>query len=398
MNKQIFSFGGGAAIVALVVAVLLGAGVLDTGSDSDTDGREARSPLPASNAASARPVQSGGGSVADIYARVSPGVAYVTTSTRAQPTSPFGGDERAQASGSGFLIDRDEGWIVTNQHVVDDSDAVRVQFSEKGKPVEAKVVGIDRSTDIALLKAQSAIPDNVPELELGNSHDLRPGDGTIAIGAPFGLAGTVTTGIVSALNRNVTSPNGFPIDGVIQTDAAINPGNSGGPLLDAGGKVIGINSQIEAGSGQTNSGVGFAVPVDTLEKVLPTLEKGGEIKRAYLGISSSEVPPAAASQLGRDSGAVVASVPGDGPAADAGLRQNDLIVEIDGKAVNNPGDVSNIVESKQPGDEVTIKVLRNRKEQTVKVKLGERPDQAQQQQQRPRGGDDDEGPGGGLIP
>ena len=183
------------------------------------------------------------------------------------------------------MID-DEGHIITNDHVVEGATEYRVRFGENGEPIEAKLLGTDPSVDLALLKVDPGDAEVQP-LALGASENLRPGDPAIAIGSPFGLEGTVTSGIVSALGRTIQAPNGFSISGAIQTDAAINPGNSGGPLLDEQGRVIGVNSQIRTGGGNANSGVGFAVPVDEIKRSLPALEKGEDPERAFLGVSSA---------------------------------------------------------------------------------------------------------------
>jgi putative serine protease PepD len=179
----------------------------------------------------------------------------------------------------------------------------------------------------------------------------------------------VTTGIVSALDREIESPNGFPISGVLQTDAAINPGNSGGPLLDAAGRVIGVNSQI-ASSSRQSSGVGFAVPVDTVKQVVPQLISGGDIKRAYIGVSTTEDPTA--------SGAVVAAITQSGPAASTDLRTGDRITAIDGKAIKDPSDLSGSVLGRKPGENIKLTVERDGKQRTIDVQLGTRPDQLQQ--------------------
>ena len=229
--------------------------------------------------------------MSEIYAQTAQGVAYVQNGN--------------SGSGSGFLIDG-QGHVVTNDHVVEGGSEFTVRFGEDGDALPAKLVGKDASTDIAVLEVD---PDKVPAetkpLELASSSQLRPGDVAIAIGSPFGLSGSVTTGIVSALDREIKAPNGFDISGVLQTDAAINPGNSGGPLLDADGRVIGVNSQIASDSSRQSSGVGFAVPVDTVKEVVPQLLKGGDIERAYLGVSSTIDP--------NEDGAVVAAITQTGP-------------------------------------------------------------------------------------
>jgi S1-C subfamily serine protease len=307
--------------------------------------------------------------VADIYERVSRGVVFV--SATGNPT-PFDGGGRS-ASGSGFVIDGD-GSIVTNDHVVDGAERVTVRFGgegDEGDPVPARVVGTDPSTDLALLKVDpDDVEGGVQPLQLATSDGLRPGDPAIAIGSPFGLEGTVTSGIVSALDREIQAPNGFSISGVVQTDAAINPGNSGGPLLDGDGRVIGVNSQIATGGANANSGVGFAVPIDTVKTVIPQLEKDGEIERSWLGVKSSQAAP-------QDGARVEELTPG-GPASRSDLRPGDVIVEFDGKAVRNPSDLGQAVLTKRPGDTVEVVVQRNGERETIRVELGERPDAPQQ--------------------
>ena len=291
--------------------------------------------------------------VAALYERVSAGVVFVQAGQA--------------ASGSGFVID-DEGHIITNDHVVEAASGYRVRFGENGKPIEAKLLGTDPSVDLALLKVDPGkVGDELQPLELGASENLRPGDPAIAIGSPFGLTGTVTAGIVSALGRTIEAPNGFSISGAIQTDAAINPGNSGGPLLDEQGRVIGVNSQIRTDGGNANSGVGFAVPVDEIKRSLPALEKGEDPERAFLGVSSGPAP---------EGGAAVGGVIANGPAAKAGLREGDTIVQINDQPVRDPDDVSAVVNARRPGDEVRVIVERGGERRTLTVTLGEQPEQA----------------------
>ena len=338
----------GAASVGLVVAVLALAGVFK----SERVVREVPSPTTTTAVADA-PARAAG-SVSEIYAKAAPGVAFIA----AEDGSGGGG------SGSGFLMDG-QGHVVTNDHVVEAADKYTVRFGEDGDPLPAKLIGTDRSTDLAVLEVDpKKIPAETKPLELAASANLRPGDTAIAIGSPFGLSGTVTTGIISALDREIQSPNGFPISGVLQTDAAINPGNSGGPLLDAAGRVIGVNSQIASQSG-SNSGVGFAVPSDTVKDVVPKLIEDGKIERAYLGLSSGEQPD--------NPGAVVGTVTPGSPAAKAGIRTGDVITSLGGKTVRNPSDLSLDVLSKRPGDEVKVELKRDGKSHTVTVKLGNRP-------------------------
>jgi S1-C subfamily serine protease len=351
----------GAVSVALVVAVLSLTGIFD-GSDPKQGAATAATPAQRS----AAPVGTST-SVADIYERVSTGVVFISARS-GQVSQPGLGQQGGQsASGSGFVIDRG-GDIVTNQHVVDGASDVRVRFGEDGQPIKARVVGTDPSTDLALLKIDpTAVKGGLKPLVLGESKGLRPGEATIAIGSPFGLSGSVTTGIVSALDREIESPNGFPISGVVQTDAAINPGNSGGPLLDAEGRAIGVNSQIATNGGSgSNSGVGFAVPIDTVKEVVPLLERDGKVDRPYVGIATGDAS-------GSGQGAVIRSVVPGGPAQRSGLRVGDRVVEIAGKAVKEAADVQKVVIERKPGEKLEIRYFRGSDEQTATVQLGTRP-------------------------
>jgi S1-C subfamily serine protease len=224
-------------------------------------------------------------------------------------------------------------------------------------------------------------PDEVEDLRvipLGDSSKAQVGDPVVAIGNPFGLERTVTTGIVSALQRQIDAPSGFAITDVIQTDASINPGNSGGPLLDAQGRVIGINSQIATGGGGGSVGIGFAVPVNTAKELLPELKRGEDPEQAYLGVSMADVTEDLATELDLtvDEGALVQEVTPGGPADDAGLEAGeDVIVAIDGEPADSAEDVVNAVAGKRPGDTVELEVRRGDDTRTVRVELEERPDQ-----------------------
>src|SRR5215218_7265093 len=323
LSNVFFTFLG-AASVGLVVAVLAVAGVFD---QPERIVRE----VPRESATPVSQPRDATGSVSEIYATTAPGVAFIA----AEGAGGSGG------TGSGFLIDG-QGHVVTNDHVVEAGNRFTVRFGEDGDPLPAKVVGEDASTDLAVLEVDPRkISAETKPLELASSSNLRPGDAAIAIGSPFGLSGTVTTGIISALDREIDSPNGFTIPGALQTDAAINPGNSGGPLLDAQGRVIGVNSQI-ASSSRQSSGVGFAVAVDTVKEVVPQLLRGGEIERAYLGVQTIEEPGTP--------GAVVATIQAGGPAAGSQLRTGDRITKIDDRAVENPSDLSTAILAYKPGD------------------------------------------------
>jgi S1-C subfamily serine protease len=262
-----------------------------------------------------------------------------------------------------------------------------VRFGE-GDPVDAELVGTDPSTDIAVIKVEPGEAELKP-IELGDSSAVKVGDPTIAIGNPFGFDRTVTTGIVSALQREIEAPNGFSISDVIQTDASINPGNSGGPLLDGTGRVIGINSQIATGGSQGSVGIGFAVPINTAKDVIPQLKDEGEVKRAFLGITTAPVTQDLAEEhdLPADRGALVQEVVRDGPSDDAGIRAGDdevepnlviggdLITKVDGVDIQEPQDVAGAIADNKPGDKVTIEFYRGDERKSVEVELGERPDE-----------------------
>jgi putative serine protease PepD len=354
--SRITSFIAGAAAVGAVVVVLAVAGVFD-GNDSSNAPTAFATPTPTRTS----PVSTSNSSsdnVADIYARVSKGVVFVENDQNG----------RAAASGSGFVID-DQGHVVTNEHVVENGSSFRVRFGENGDPIPAKLLGADRSNDLAVLQIDpSKVDGGLQPVTLGNSSDLRPGEPTVAIGSPFGLEGTVTSGIVSALDRTIQAPNGFSISGAIQTDAAINPGNSGGPLLNGDGDVIGVNSQIATESG-SNSGVGFAIPVDQVKRIVPYLEKGQNVPHAFLGVSSGSAP---------NGGAQIGDVVQGGPADKGGIRAGDRVVQIGGQPVRDPDDLSAAVNDHKPGEKVQIVVERGGERRTLTVTLGEQPNRPAQ--------------------
>jgi putative serine protease PepD len=291
-----------------------------------------------------------------IYAQASPAVVSIKT---------------GQGSGTGFLINKD-GTLVTNDHVVDTSQTVQVKFGTDGRTIQGNVKGVDPSSDLAVVHIDPAtIPSGTKPLEFADSTGVSVGDVAIAIGNPFGLDRTVTEGIVSSLGRTLQAPNGFQIDGVIQTDAAINPGNSGGPLLDDGGKVIGVNSQIATnGVSNGNVGIGFAVPSNTVRQVLPGLKLGRTVSHAWLGVQIGT--PASASATA-PSGAAIAAVTTGGPAEDAGLQAGDVVTQVDGQPINDSTDLSSFVNTKAPGDKVSLTVQRNGQTQKVDVTLQNRP-------------------------
>jgi S1-C subfamily serine protease len=307
--------------------------------------------------------------------RDAPGVVFIRAREIDQVENPFDLFREQQSSvstGSGFLIDRD-GRILTNYHVIEGASrtaGITVQF-EDGVSRRAAVVGQDPDDDLALLRVDTDGLPTVRPLVLGDSTTVQVGDPTLAIGNPFGLDRTLTSGIVSALQRQIRAPNGFSIDNVIQTDTPTNPGNSGGPLLDATGRVIGINSQIATAGGNGSSGIAFAVPINTAKAFLPRLETGVLIKVAYLGIQG-----VASARPGH--GLWVRSVVHGGPADDAGIKRGDVVVAIDGRKVASMNDVETIVQARMPGQSVTVRALHGPGARTFKVTLGSRSSQAAQ--------------------
>jgi putative serine protease PepD len=305
----------------------------------------------------AQPAATTSSSLTQLYKNVSPGVVDIVVN---QSSGGFG-DQGAQAEGSGFVVDSN-GDIVTNQHVVDGATSIKVTF-QNGKTVKATLVGSDTSTDIAVIKV-SVPTDELHPLTFASSSSVEVGQPVAAIGSPFGLPETLTSGIVSALNRTISAPNNFSISGAIQTDAPINHGNSGGPLLNSDGQVIGVNAQIESDSGG-NDGVGFAIPSNAVKSVADTIISGGKVEHAYLGITVAD------STSG--SGAEVSSVKDSTPAASAGLKAGDVITAIDGDPVTSADDLTAKISAHKPGDKVTLSVTRNGATQKIVVTLGTRP-------------------------
>jgi S1-C subfamily serine protease len=385
------------------IAALLGGGVVvavvaatgDLGKSQQTVTTVQAAPIAPSNASQ----QSSGLTPHDIYVKDAPGVAFVTSTivqkSESSPFNLFGGGEtqqKGEATGSGIVIDAN-GTILTNYHVVENAIKVTVSF-EKGKTVDAQVVGKDPSNDLAVLRIH---PDGLTlhPLTLGNSSGAQVGDPVLAIGNPFDLERTLTTGVISALQRQITAPNGFTIDNVLQTDAPINPGNSGGPLLNAAGEVIGINSQIETGgSGGGSVGIGFAVPIDTAKSEISELEKGGTVRGAYIGLTSLTIDGSlSALNLPVKSGALVQSVQKGTPAEKAGIKGGtvsgstesgqvavggDIVTSIDGKAVNSSEDLAEDISAKKPGEKISVGLLRANgkggyEHKTVSVTLAARP-------------------------
>ena len=352
-----------------------------------------QSPDPASFAGSSRAL-----TIHEIYTRAAPGVVQVTATRRvAVQTNPFldpfgfGGTtaETQQALGSGFVIDK-AGHIVTNYHVVEGAQQVHVSFSNN-EQLEARVIGRDPATDVAVLQVKAQSRALTP-LELGDSNLVRVGDAVVAIGNPLGEDRSVTSGIVSARQRRIVAPNGAPIDNVIQTDAALNHGNSGGPLLDARGKVIGVNSQIQTANGSDgNIGIGFAIPIDTVKDVAAQLIAKGVVEHAFVGISGRAITPrvAALFRLPVNRGVLVGTVCPKSGAAAAGVRAatqevtlagmtwplgGDILVKADGLRVGSLEQLRTIVADKKPGDTVELELDRKNSTLDVKVKLGRQPE------------------------
>ena len=363
-------------LATLAVGVGAGAVVNSTLSDSKTVVRQ----VPVTNAepaASTSPL-----SVAEVYSRAHRAVVEITVSSSQE--NPFGGQEQQQAQGSGFVYDAN-GHIVTNEHVVDGASSVSVRFWN-GDTYKATVVGSDPSTDLAVIKVDA--PDSVLHpLTLADSSRVQVGDGAIAIGSPFGLEETVTSGIVSALHREMRAPNSFTINDSIQTDAAINHGNSGGPLLNSSGQVIGVNAQI-AGNTGANVGVGFAIPSNTVRKIANGLIEDGKVEHAYLGVSVQTIPESVADQLKLVPGAELDEVRAGTPADKAGLQPStgartiegtryvtggDVITEIDGQTIETSEELQRAIDAHKPGDTIELTYWRNGDSHTVDVKLGTRP-------------------------
>jgi S1-C subfamily serine protease len=335
-----------------------------------------------------------------VYDKVAPGVVTVRSVFGGGGGSILGGGGAGQ--GSGFVVSED-GEIVTNAHVVTDAEAggggdigeadeVYVEFADRNQ-VPADVVGFDPFADVALLKID---PDglNLTPVDLGSSGQIEVGQPVAAIGSPFGEEQSLSIGVISATDRSIESLTRFTIDGAIQTDASINPGNSGGPLLDAEGRVLGINQQIRTASG-ADEGVGFAVPVDAVSRSLEQLRDDAEVDYAFLGVTTQALYPQLSDRLGLDvaTGALVAEVVGDGPADQAGVTAGDqdlrfqgqevkaggdVIVSVDGQKVVAESDLAQAIAGKSPGDTVTLEVLRDEQIEEVEVELGERPTQPPQ--------------------
>jgi S1-C subfamily serine protease len=377
--------------LALVLAALLGGGAAVAVGTAVWDEGGTTTVIRESAEDGSAPVASfsGGqaaGTVAKVYQDAAPGVVQVTSNVVSE--DPFFGEQRAQSLGSGFVFDKD-GHIITNYHVIQGADEVYVNFSGEDR-IKARIVGADPSTDIALLKIDAHRRALTP-LRLGNSDSISVGDAVVAIGNPFGLDRTATAGIVSALQRQIQAPSGFTIDKVIQTDAAINKGNSGGPLLNAGGRVIGVNTQIETGgTSEGNVGIGFAVPVNTVREVASEIMENGRVDHPYLGVEMQTIDEEVAKtfNLPAEKGVLITNVRPGSPADEAGLRGGstsvvvegnsyviggDVVTKVNGRAVESADELREIVTSKEPGDTLRLELERDDGAATVKVELGRQP-------------------------
>jgi putative serine protease PepD len=322
--------------VALVALALAAFAVIDDGTpESDV--------LPAAGGGRLAPTQIG-----RVYDSAGPGVVSVQAGAR---------------GGTGFVVRRD-GTIVTNAHVVAGAETAQVRFGDSGEQVDAEVLGTDISTDLAVLRVDPGSVGRLRALPLADSERVRVGDAVVAIGHPFGLDRTATAGIVSGVGREIQAPDGFQIDEVIQTDAPINPGNSGGPLVDARGRVVGVNSQIATGGAAGgNVGIGFAVPSNTVREVLPALIRGETIERPWLGVTTAP----------HSDGAQVQEVVPGSPAASAGLEAGDVITEVDGREVRDPDDVADAIKGLEPGEEVQVEAESGGVTESFDVELEARP-------------------------
>jgi S1-C subfamily serine protease len=317
----------------------------------------------------------------DVYKAVSPGVVYIQSSTVVRDWTGFFAQER-EGAGSGSIIDA-QGDILTNYHVIAEAEKLTVSFGG-GKTYPARVVGKDPDTDLAVIRLLEQPKEPMTVVPLGDSDRLVVGQKVLAIGNPFGLDRTLTTGVISGLQRPIRAENGRQIEGAIQTDASINPGNSGGPLLDSHGHMIGINSQIESPSG-ASAGVGFAIPVNIAKRIVPQLVKNGAVSRPTLAVTMRNV-----ADLGRQAelpvpdGVLIWTVRQGGAGANAGLRGlsrttdgdvaiGDIIVAIDGQKITTDDDVYRMLDKHQIGDTVNVEVIRNGRKATIPVKLTDAP-------------------------
>jgi S1-C subfamily serine protease len=380
-QKRSHPFGSallGGAVVAIFGLLAIATGIVSTGGGSTTT-REVVSSSGTTPAASVTSDAGEGNTINQIYKADANGVAFIESKV-----------SEGVASGSGIVLD-DEGHVLTNNHVVEGGEEIKVSLESEGQMYPAEVVGTEPNDDLALLKVDAPASQLHP-LKLGDSSKMEVGDPVVAIGNPFDLQRTVTSGIVSALQREITAPDGVTIKNVIQTDAAINPGNSGGPLLNSSGEVIGINSQIETGGegSDGNVGIGFSIPIDTAKEEISKLESGTADEHGYLGISGATVTPelAQAFNLPVEEGVLVQQVEEGGPAAAAGIQGattaasvegqefglgGDIITAVNGEPIGSTEDLIEAIENLHAGEKVELTVNRDGQTATVSVTLAERP-------------------------
>jgi putative serine protease PepD len=357
LSRRAVALTAAAALAILGAGAGLGAGLyssLSSGSTTTTVLNEVTSQGQPSRTAATSAL-----TINEIYQRTHEGVVDITVDSSSG--SPFGFGGTQQAEGSGWVYDT-HGNIVTNEHVVNGASSITVKLWN-GRTFTGHVVGADSSTDLAVVKI-SAPSSLLHPLSLGNSDAVQVGDPVVAIGSPFGLAGSVTNGIVSALHRSIDSPNNFTIGDSIQTDAPINHGNSGGPLIDSAGQVIGVNAQIQSNSGGSD-GVGFAIPSNTVRSVISQIAAGKTVAHAYFGVEVRDSTTPAGADLSQ-------ILPGT-PAAKADLQPGDIVVKLDGKAITDAAGLSAVMEAKKPGDKMRVTYVRDSKPHTVVVTLTTRP-------------------------
>jgi S1-C subfamily serine protease len=381
-RKRSHPFGSallGGAIVTVAGLLAVATGLVSTGGGTTTIRTGQVAASGATPAAAITNGESGSNTINQIYKADGDGVAFIESKV-----------SEGVASGSGVVLD-DEGHVLTNNHVIEGASEVTVSLEAEGQMYPATVVGTEPNKDLALLKVEAPASKLHP-LKLGDSSQMEVGDPVVAIGNPFDLQRTVTSGIVSALQREIQAPDGVTIDNVIQTDAAINPGNSGGPLINSSGEVIGINSQIETGGSgsEGNVGIGFAIPIDTAKEEIATLESGSADEHGYLGISGATITPelAQAFNLPVEEGVLVQQVEEGGPAAAAGIQGattaatveggefglgGDIITAVDGEPIASTEALVEKISDGHSGETVELTVIREEGTATVSVKLAERP-------------------------
>ena len=360
---------GPRVVLVALVASLIG-GLLASAATVITLDSQAAEEAPTSVEAEDQPVQAPEVIVDGAQTQVE-AVAEAVLPTVVQIDIGGGGEDALESSGNGSgVVYRSDGHIITNNHVVANADEMEVVFAD-GSRDEATLVGRDVLSDIAVIKVDR---DDLTAIRIGDSSALRVGQLAVAIGSPFGLEGTVTAGVISALNRPISVGDGIRLPSVIQTDAPINPGNSGGALVGADGRLVGINSAILTAGSPANAGVGFAVPVSTAVDIADELIESGSVTYAFLGVEGANVPAPAADRLGVESGALITSVQPNTPADDAGLRNDDVVVQIDGVEITSMDDLIIAVRQAEVGDTVEVVYIRDQTERTVEVTLVERPD------------------------